>query len=88
MPWTAKDAPAHNRHATGKRAQQWADVANSTLARTGDEGRAVREANGAIRPFVRTNSAAVARAGRVLEKGAVRDAEIRQVAPHMIGGWG
>jgi uncharacterized protein YdaT len=88
MPWTAKDAPAHNRHATGKRARQWADVANSVLGRTGDEGRAVREANAAIKPFARTDAAAAGRADRVLEKGATRDAEVNQVAPHMIGGWG
>jgi len=88
MPWTPKDAPAHNRNATGKRARQWADVANSVLQHTGDEGRAVREANAAIKPFVRTDAAAVGRADRVLDKSVARDAELRQVAPHIIGGWG
>ena len=46
MPWSAKDALGKTkkaRSAKGKR--QWADVANSVLKRTGNEGRAVREAN-------------------------------------------
>ncbi len=46
MPWTSKDVGRHNRgvkSSTGKR--QWADVANSVLRRTGNEGRAIREAN-------------------------------------------
>jgi len=51
MPWTEKDAHRHN-HAVppkGKRARQWADVADSALARGEDEGTAIREANGVAR---------------------------------------
>ena len=48
MPWTAKDATRHDRKATGKKSKQWADVANSVLKKTGDEGRAVREANAVV----------------------------------------
>lgn len=49
MPWSASDASGKTKKAklpTAKR--QWAHVANSVLASTGDEGRAVREANAAV----------------------------------------
>lgn len=51
MPWKPTDAKRHNKKAkSGKKSRQWADVANSVLKRTGDEGLAVREANGVIKP--------------------------------------
>jgi len=37
--------------AKGKR--QWTDVANSVLKRTGDEGLAIREANGVAKKMAR-----------------------------------
>lgn len=49
MPWTTADAGRHNK-AAGKdprKAAVWTHVANATLRRTGDEGRAIREANAA-----------------------------------------
>jgi uncharacterized protein YdaT len=49
MPWTAKDAARHDRKATGKKSKQWAEVANSVLKSTGDEGRAVKTANGVVK---------------------------------------
>jgi|SRR5215469_4267993 len=50
MPWTAEDAPRHNKDAKTKRLKEvWARVANQTLADTDDEGRAVRIANHAVR---------------------------------------
>jgi len=50
MPWDQSDAKRHDKKAAGgKSARQWADVANSVLERTGDEGRAVRTANGVIK---------------------------------------
>jgi hypothetical protein len=50
MPWEPKDATRHNHAAdTAKRKRQWADVANSVLARTGDEARAVRSANSVLK---------------------------------------
>ena len=49
MPWTPKDAQGHTKKAkTPKQERQWSDVANSVLKTTGDEGRAVREANGVM----------------------------------------
>ena len=49
MPWTAEDAKDHNKKAaSGKNARQWADVANSVLAKTGDDARSIREANAVI----------------------------------------
>lgn len=50
MPWSPSDGPArHTRKAnTPKRRRQWAKVANNVLARTGDEGRAVRSANAVV----------------------------------------
>ena len=49
MPWTAEDAERHT-HSADTRAlrELWAKVANETLERTGDEGRAIREANAVI----------------------------------------
>lgn len=50
MPWTLKDAIKHTKKATTITAKkQWADVANSELKRTGDEGLAIRAANRVIR---------------------------------------
>lgn len=50
MPWKPEDAARHNKKVKSpKGKRQWADVANSVLARTGDEGRAVRTANGVMR---------------------------------------
>jgi len=49
MPWTAKDAAKHDKKANSAIAQrQWSHVANSVLAKTGDDGRAIREANAVI----------------------------------------
>lgn len=49
MPWTSKDATRHTKKATTpKKKRQFADVANSVLAKTGDEGRAIREANAVV----------------------------------------
>ncbi len=48
MPWQPADAAAHNKKAKGKAAAQWSAVANNVLARTGDDGRAIREANAVI----------------------------------------
>lgn len=49
MPWKGSDAHGHTHKAnTAKDKRQWSDVANSVLKRTGNEGLAVREANGVI----------------------------------------
>lgn len=49
MPWTAEDADRHTHKAdTAERRKLWAAVANDCLDRTGDEGRAIREANAVI----------------------------------------
>lgn len=49
MPWTAKDAYGHNKKANTPSMQaQWATVANNILEQTGDEARAIKEANAAI----------------------------------------
>jgi uncharacterized protein YdaT len=46
MPWTAKDAEAKTKHAnTPAKQRQWAHISNGILQRTGDEARAIREAN-------------------------------------------
>jgi len=50
MPWGPKDARRHDKDAvTAKKQRQWAHVANAVLKQTGDEGRAVRAANNAVR---------------------------------------
>lgn len=49
MPWTAAAAKRHDKKATGKKARQWSDVADSVLKRTGNEGLAIREASGVVK---------------------------------------
>jgi hypothetical protein len=49
MPWTPKDASSKTKKAdTPKKSRRWSAVANSALDRTGDEGRAIREANAVV----------------------------------------
>jgi hypothetical protein len=49
MPWTSNEAERHTHKATTPALQQlWTKVANETLERTGDEGRAIREANAVV----------------------------------------
>jgi len=49
MPWTPNDAERHTHKATTRALKElWAKVANESLERTGDEGRAIREANAVI----------------------------------------
>jgi hypothetical protein len=49
MPWTQNDAEKHTHKATTNALKElWAKVANESLDRTGDEGRAIREASAVI----------------------------------------
>jgi hypothetical protein len=49
MPWTSNDAERHTHKATTPELKElWAKVANESLEQTGDEGRAIREANAVI----------------------------------------
>ena len=49
MPWSANDAVRHTHKATTSELKElWAKIANDCLERTGDEGRAIREANAVI----------------------------------------
>ena len=49
MPWSADDAERHTHKATTPALKQlWAKVANDALKRTGNEGRAIREANAVV----------------------------------------
>lgn len=49
MPWMPSDAKRKTRKAnTPKKQRQWRDVANSVLSSSGDEGRAIREANAVV----------------------------------------
>lgn len=49
MPWTPDDAERHTRKANTKPLKElWAKVANDALERTGDEARAIREANAVV----------------------------------------
>jgi uncharacterized protein YdaT len=50
MPWGAKDATKFTKKAKSPKAKrQFAEVANKVLKETGDEGRAVRIASGAVK---------------------------------------
>jgi hypothetical protein len=46
MPWTEEDAKKHKADLTGKKAKQWARVANSVLKRMMDKGMTEKEAAG------------------------------------------
>ena len=49
MPWRPEDAPRHTHKAdTDELRRVWAEVANTILAETADEGRAVRTANAVV----------------------------------------
>jgi hypothetical protein len=49
MPWTPDEAERHTHKAQTRELQElWAKVANEALTRTGDEGRAIREANAVV----------------------------------------
>lgn len=49
MPWTAADAERHTHKAsTWELRELWAKIANECLERTGDEARAIREANAVV----------------------------------------
>jgi len=49
MPWTPNEAKRHTHKATSWELKEiWAKVANECLERTGDEGRAIREANAVV----------------------------------------
>ena len=46
MPWNSRNVAGKTKKAKSPKAKrQWVHVANSVLKKTGDEGRAIREAN-------------------------------------------
>lgn len=51
MPWSPSDGPSrHTKKANSPaKRKQWADVANKVREESGDEGRAIREANAAVK---------------------------------------
>jgi hypothetical protein len=51
MPWSSDDGPArHTKQAnTPAKKKQWAETANAVRKKSGDEGKAVRVANAAVR---------------------------------------
>lgn len=64
MPWTPEDGPArHTRKAdTPAKRKQWSDVANNVLKESGDEGKAVRIANAAVKKHPSHKNFGLARA--------------------------
>jgi hypothetical protein len=49
MPWSSEDASRFTKKARSSKAKrQFSHVANTVLAKTGDEGRAIRAANSAV----------------------------------------
>lgn len=50
MPWEDEDASKKNHNVkTPEQQREWKDIANKIYKQTGDEGRAIREANGVLR---------------------------------------
>jgi hypothetical protein len=55
MPWTSNDAEKRTHKATTSELKElWAKVANECLKNTGDEARAIREANAVVWATIRT----------------------------------
>lgn len=49
MPWTSRDAYSHTKKASTPHLQRmWSNIANSVLSSSGDEARAIREANAMV----------------------------------------
>lgn len=49
MPWTPQDATSYSRMATTETIKRlWCEIANQVLAKSGDEDRAIREANAIV----------------------------------------
>jgi hypothetical protein len=49
-PWDPEESRRHTKKASSAVSQrQWSKIANSVLDKTGDEGRAVRTANGVVK---------------------------------------
>lgn len=57
MPWTTADVERHHKGLGDSQKKQWVAVANSVLAKTGDEGRAIASANAAVNMARRTKGA-------------------------------
>lgn len=50
MPWTPSDAKKHTKKATTpKKKRQFSKVANAVLKKTGNDGKAIRMANAAVK---------------------------------------
>jgi len=49
MPWDAKTFKKHNRKLTPTQSRKAAKTANAVLSKTGDEGKAIRIANAAVK---------------------------------------
>lgn len=52
MPWDVRGARERNRRAVGKLGRIWVEVANRELRKHGDEGRAIRIANGVVKKIL------------------------------------
>lgn len=53
MPWTPEDfKKKHNKMLSNASANKASNMANKILAETGDEGKAIRIANSAVRPSI------------------------------------
>lgn len=52
MPWSAGDAPRFKKNLGSQGSQKWANIANSVLSESGDEGKAIRIANSATKGAV------------------------------------
>lgn len=79
MVWVLGDALGHTKKATSTGAKkQWAGTANAVLSKTGDEGKAVRIANSAVKKCV----AAVKKRAVGVKKGRVaRPKQTKRLIP-------
>ena len=48
MPWSTEDVDRHKKGLSNDEKDLWVKVANEVLDKTGDEGRAIREANAVV----------------------------------------
>lgn len=50
MPWTPEQSDQKKKGLSSDQKSKWSSIANSVLARTGDEAQAIRTANSKTRP--------------------------------------
>lgn len=65
MPWSSGDAKRFKRGLGRGSSEKWASIANSVLAKSGDESKAIRIANNATRAAIKRRLTKSQQIGRI-----------------------